>query len=93
MFSIVFYKKVLQEDLKKIDKTSLRVIQKMINSKLKQDPFLYGKPLRKSLYGLRSLRVGNYRVIYKIKNQEIKIYVVVIAKRSVVYDLAEKRID
>ncbi|MCF7905866.1 type II toxin-antitoxin system RelE/ParE family toxin [Candidatus Gracilibacteria bacterium] len=93
MFSVVFHKKVLQEDLRKIDTFSLRVIQKMIHSKLKKDPFLYGKPLRKSLVGLRSLRVGNYRVIYKIQNKEIKIYVMVIAKRSIVYDLAEKRMN
>ncbi len=92
MFSIVFYKKVLQEDLKKIDKFSLKLIRKIIDSKLRQDPFLYGKPLRKSFNGFRSLRVGDCRVIYKIKDKEIKIYVIVIAKRSMVYDLAKKRV-
>jgi len=92
MFPVVFYKKVLQEDLKKIDKFSLKLIRKIIDSKLKRDPFLYGKPLRKSLNGFRSLRAGDYRVVYKIQEKEIKIYVIVIGKRSMVYDLAEKRV-
>jgi len=37
--------------------------------KLEKDPFL-GKPLRGDLSGKRSLRVGDYRVIYTINEQK-----------------------
>ncbi|MDR3292286.1 MAG: type II toxin-antitoxin system RelE/ParE family toxin, partial [Methanobrevibacter sp.] len=49
---------------------------------LKKNP-LKGKPLRNKLKNYRSLRVRNYRILYRIKNYEIRVYV--IDKRELIY--------
>ena len=52
---------------------------------LKNNPF-QGKPLRHKLKGKFSLRVGIYRIVYSIDNQEITVYVFEIGHRRNVYD-------
>ncbi len=44
-----------------------------------------GKSLKGEMAGLRRLRVGNYRVIYEIIDQEVLILVVRVAHRRQVY--------
>jgi len=46
-------------------------IKKAIETRLLTDPVSYGLPLRKSLQGHRKLRVGDYRIIYRIHGKEI----------------------
>ncbi len=46
-------------------------IQKSIETRLLVDPISYGLPLRKSLHGHRKLRVGDYRIIYRIHGKEV----------------------
>jgi mRNA interferase RelE/StbE len=45
-----------------------------------------GKPLVGRLSGLWSLRVGNYRAIYSIKNNELLVLVLRLGHRKNVYD-------
>jgi mRNA-degrading endonuclease RelE of RelBE toxin-antitoxin system len=45
---------------------------KAIRERLETDPISYGKPLRKNLNGYRRLRVGRYRIIYKIDPKNSK---------------------
>jgi mRNA interferase RelE/StbE len=51
---------------------------------LERDP-LPGHALRGRLRGLRSLRVGAYRIIYQLAEAERTVRVVAIRHRSVVY--------
>ena len=51
---------------------------------------MYGKPLRRSLKNYRKLRIGDYRVIFKIEIDMVKI--LVIQHRSAVYSIAERRV-
>lgn len=51
-------------------------------SKLESDPF-QGKSLHGVLKGKLSLRVGNYRVIYKVKNNTV--YLLAVGHRKKVY--------
>lgn len=51
---------------------------------LETDPYL-GKPLRDQLKGLFSLRVSRYRIVYRIEAREVRIEVVDVAERKVVY--------
>jgi mRNA interferase RelE/StbE len=51
---------------------------------LERDP-LVGHPLRGRLRGLRSLRVGTFRVIYQLAEDERTVRVVAIRHRSVAY--------
>ncbi len=61
-----------------------------IEEKLLTRPELFGKPLRQSLKSCRSLRVGDYRVIYQVVQKAVRI--LIIGHRSGVYEEAEKRI-
>ncbi|HMO78479.1 MAG TPA: type II toxin-antitoxin system RelE/ParE family toxin [Candidatus Paceibacterota bacterium] len=83
------YHKDIVSDLKKIGKREALIIKQALEKKLLVDPILFGKPLRYSLQGLRSLRVGNYRVVYLINDE--KIFIAAIVHRSKVYDKSEKR--
>jgi len=51
---------------------------------MESDPYL-GKPLRGELSGKWSLRVGDYRVIYKIDEQEKSLTLLNVGHRKAVY--------
>lgn len=89
MFEITYHKKII-EDLSDISSANKKVIKKAIEEKLETEPEFFGKPLQFSLSGLRSLRVGDYRIIFQLKKKEV--FIVLIAHRSVVYKMVNKRI-
>ena len=62
--------------------------QKAVEDKLTVDPLTFGKPMRKSLYGCRSLRVGDFRIIYRVQKNVVEI--LVFGHRSTVYDDADR---
>ena len=62
-------------------------LKQAIEKKLAVDPVHFGKPLRKSLYGSRSLRVGEYRIIYRIQKDIVEI--LLFGHRSTIYSDAE----
>jgi len=59
-------------------------IQVAIEQKLLYKPEKFGEPLRSSLRSYWKLRIGNYRIIYRIHGNVVKIFA--IDHRSVVYD-------
>lgn len=82
-------------DVKAIDIPLLNIklkirIKYAIESRLAVAPHQYGEPLRKTLKGYWKLRVGDYRVIYKIVNNEV--WILGIIHRKKVYEEIEKRI-
>ena len=62
-----------------------RQIRRAIETKLTTHPFELGKPLRYSLRGARRLRVGDYRVIYRIEPPNT-VLVMKIGHRREVYE-------
>jgi len=82
-FKIVYDKKVISKDIPKLSKSDKERVKKAIEEKLTTLPEFFGKPLRNSLKGLRKLRVGNYRVIFLIKDDTI--IIAYIDHRSIVY--------
>lgn len=90
MFIVSYHHLVVRDDIPKLSENWKKEIKKAIEAKLTSRPEIYGKPLRRSLKNYRKLRVGDYRVIFRIKNLEVKI--LVIEHRSIVYKTAEKRI-
>ena len=70
----VFYHPEVQTDLSRIPQNVKASIKRAIEQRLLIDPLTYGQPLRQSLKGYRKLRVGDYRVIYKIQHDEIIIF-------------------
>lgn len=89
MFEILYHYLVVSEDMPKLSKLWREKIRSAIEARLVAKPDLYGKPLRRSLKGYRKLRVGNYRIIFKIDERKVKI--LIIQHRSVVYSNVKKR--
>ncbi len=72
------------KEIARFPKADIRRIKAAIEEKLITHPDVFGKPLRRSLKGYRKLRVGDYRVIFRIERQTVKI--LAIGHRSVVYE-------
>lgn len=79
--------KSAEKELSKITRTDQKRIQTYIRSRIipAENPRSLGKPLTGSLSGLHRYRVGDYRLICRIQNQELSILIVRIAHRSKVY--------
>lgn len=72
-----------QKELKKIPKRykySIRLVLK----ELRQDPSI-GKKLGRELTGKFSIKIGVYRIIYKVSEKDKIIYVPTAGHRSTVY--------
>ena len=81
----VAYLDSVEEDLKRLDKSTVRKILTRIETYLVQDPKELGKPLKGEFLGFWRYRWGDYRVIYKIAEREILIIVLRISNRKDVY--------
>jgi mRNA interferase RelE/StbE len=81
----VAYLDSIEEDLKKLDKSVVKKIFSRIETYLAQDPKGLGKPLKGDFQGYWRYRWGDYRVIYRIAEQEILIIVLRISHRKGVY--------
>lgn len=68
---------------KKLDKDSQKEILKKLEN-LKRNPRI-GKALTGNLRGLWRLRYNQYRIIYRIKDMELIIYILIIGHRKNVY--------
>ncbi len=88
MFGIEYHSKVV-DDLSRISTPIKKDIRKAIEEKLTTAPEFFGKPLQFSLKGLRSMRVGDYRVIFQLSKDTVR--VILIAHRSLVYKDTKKR--
>lgn len=89
-FDVRYHQLVVKEDIPKLSSSWREKIRSAIEEKLTTHPELFGKPLRRSLKGYRKLRVGDYRVVYRIESSAVKIFV--IQHRSAVYRAVEKRV-
>jgi mRNA interferase RelE/StbE len=81
----VAYLDSVEEDLKKLDQSTVRKILNRIETYLACDPKELGKPLKGEFQGYWRYRWGDYRVIYKISEREILILILRISNRKDVY--------
>jgi len=88
-FVILYHPLVVKKDIPRLDKVIASRIRLAIESKLTARPELYGVPLRATLKKFWKLRVGDWRIVYEIKQREVR--VLAIAHRSEVYGAADKR--
>ena len=89
-FEIRYHPDVKVVDLSLIDEKIKKRIKIAIETRLMTSPHQYGEPLRKTLKGYWKLRVGDYRVVFKISGYEI--YILGIIHRKKVYEKIGKRI-
>lgn len=91
MYEILYSKEVVNEDLPNILEPARTDIKAAIERKLTERPLVYSRPLKRSLRGYRKLTVGYYRIMFRIEENTVKIFV--IQHRSTVYLTAPKRIS
>jgi mRNA interferase RelE/StbE len=87
VFQIVYHRLVPREDLPVLNLDIKSRIRRAIEARLTRAPQDYGKPLRGTLQGYWSLRVGDYRVVYWIHPPLVK--VLKISHRRDAYDEGE----
>jgi mRNA interferase RelE/StbE len=80
--SLVYHPDV-KDDIRPIPANMRLRIRKAIETRLLKDPAVAGQPLRQSLQGHRKLRVGDYRVIYRVS--KLSILILKIGNRKDVY--------
>ncbi len=84
-FSIEYLDCVVKEDIPNLPQTVREQIKKAIEHRLTHDPVGLGKPLRYSFIGHRRVRVGDYRIVYRINQQKKVVIIVAIKHRKDVY--------
>lgn len=81
----IVYDTDIYEKLLTFPKTVVSVILKNIDKKLAVDPYAFGKPLVKQWKNHHRLRVGDYRVIYRIQEEIVTVLVIEVDHRKEVY--------
>ncbi|MBI2083102.1 MAG: type II toxin-antitoxin system RelE/ParE family toxin [Deltaproteobacteria bacterium] len=83
-FEILYDRNCLEKDIHRLDKPTLKRIKSTIEERLSIAPTDFGKPLRYTGENLWSLRVGDWRIIYKITENQI--WILKIGHRREVYN-------
>jgi mRNA interferase RelE/StbE len=73
-FEIVYHPDVSAKDLPKLSGDVKSRIRQSIETKLTKAPEEFGVPLRRTLKGYWKLRVGDYRVIYKVSDKIVIVF-------------------
>lgn len=81
----VAYLDSVEKDFEGLDKPVVKRILDKIEKHLANDPYHLGKPLSGQFKGLWRYRIGDFRVIYKIADQEILIMIARVGHRKDVY--------
>ena len=89
-YKLIYHPDVPKEDLQGIPANIKKRIRKAIEMRLLKDPVMFGQPLRQSLKGYRKLRVGDWRVIYRVEHSNIVI--IMIGNRKDVYQEGFRRV-
>ena len=64
---------VIKDDIPKLSAENKRRVQKAIQRKLRDYPNTFGKPLKQALKHCRVLRVGDYRIVYRVRGPVVEI--------------------
>lgn len=89
----ILYHHSVEQDLDGVGAVAARRIVKAINEKLTTSPLQFGDPLARNLGHFRKLRVGDYRVVYRVQEQKVVVYVLAVGPRrdKEIYRKAMKR--
>ncbi len=88
-YRLVYHPEVAEDDLPEIPTNIRARIARAIETRLAENPGRYGAPLRGTLKGYWKLRVGDYRVVYRVVGDEVRI--LAIRHRKNVYQEAPAR--
>jgi mRNA interferase RelE/StbE len=85
-YRIEYLEVVIREDIPPLSKSVKEQVRRAIERKLTSHPIEFGKPLRYSFKGARRLRVGDWRIIYRIEPPDV-VLIVKIGHRKEVYEV------
>ena len=85
-YQINLYDIVKRRHLPDLPKAVRENVFNAIETRLMTEPASYGKPLAGSLKGHRRLRVGDYRIIYRIHPGPKSVDIIAIAHRKDIYE-------
>lgn len=91
VYLLRYHPAVAEEDVPRIPRNLQARVARAIESRLTTAPGQYGVPLRGSLKGYWKLRVGDYRVVFKVVAGEV--WVLTILHRKEVYEKATSQIS
>jgi mRNA-degrading endonuclease RelE of RelBE toxin-antitoxin system len=80
----IHFTKCAEDDAVRLDTSIFERVSVAIETKLAADPFRFGKSLNYSLRHVRSLRVGDWRVLYQIS--DVTVIILTIRHRKKGYD-------
>lgn len=84
-FTIEYLDSAVEEDIPALPKTMKDRIRQAVETRLTADPIGLGKPLRYSFVGHRRVRVGDYRIVYRLDIDNHRVIVVLVKHRKDVY--------
>lgn len=90
---LLYHPKVKTEDIPRLDNTIAQRIRKAIEERLIIDPLKYGFYLHGSLHGYRKMRVGDWRVVYRVSGDIIRIIAIGHRRDNIVYNKAVQRFN
>jgi mRNA interferase RelE/StbE len=89
-YTLRYHPKVAEDDVPEIPVNLRDRIARSIDTRLTSAPMRYGAPLRGTLKGYWKLRVGDYRVVFRIASREVSI--LAILHRREVYEAVRTRL-
>jgi len=89
-FELRYHPAVKASDIPRLDQKARERIRRALEELLMTAPHEYGLPLRKNLKGYWKLRVGDYRVVFRIAGAEVFIFC--IRHRKDVYETMSERV-
>lgn len=88
--NVFYHPRVFSDDIPSLPKVIKERIKKAIEKKLLTHPQTFGEPLRGSLVPLWKLRVGDYRIVFDVEDDQV--YIHAIGHRKHIYSsIANKR--
>ena len=70
-FAVIYEKVVVNEDIPAIPKAEKAPIIRAINERIAVAPLSFGKQLSHGLTNYRSLRVGNWRIAFRVEGDKV----------------------
>ncbi|MBI5529805.1 MAG: type II toxin-antitoxin system RelE/ParE family toxin [Deltaproteobacteria bacterium] len=89
-FNVVYHPEA-KKDIASLDRKLKDRLKSAVETRLMTAPEQYGAPLRRTLRGFWKLRVGDYRIVFKIAGDEVLILGIV--HRAIVYREIERRLQ
>ena len=77
----VIYHQDVEEDLLSLGPNMAGRVVRAIDSKLTRSPLDFGVPLSGNLADFRKLRVGDCRVVFRVFQEQVQVYVLAVGPR------------